>query len=212
MLTDEEATSLGNALSEMIRERGLGALSKKDYELLVFHHLSHSKALKHDWNYVLANRLKITDAKVKALRLESSIRHKQTNHKAVLGEIVQKIIDEMNKPEFSGGLVSITLENPIERREFEYAIKLAKHSIEYGINREILRITPLALFDIIISNVDDPDKRFGEIVQSCISNKERQMEVLGKSLSFRQKVNKLGEVINDKSGLISMLTIAGGLL
>ena len=139
MLTDQEATELGKALGTLVQERGLGALSKKDYELLVFHHVSTSAALRTDWNYALANKLKVTETKIKALRLEASIRHKQANHKAVLGAIVQRIIDEMNKPDFAGGVVSITLENPIDRREFEYAVKVAKHSVEYGINREILK-------------------------------------------------------------------------
>jgi len=212
MLTDTESTALGKALSEMIEERGLGALSKKDYELLIFHHLSNSKSLNLDWNYVLANKLKITETKVKALRLESSIRHKQANHKAVLGDIVGKIIAEINKPEFTDGNVSMTLENPVERREFEYAVKLAKHSIEYGINREILLIKPLALFEIIVSNVDNPEKIFKGIVQAHIAEKEKQQAILDKTLTFRQKINKLGEEISNKSGLVSMLTSAAGSL
>jgi len=42
MLTDQEATELGRAIDALIAERGLGAISKKDYELLVFHHMSRS--------------------------------------------------------------------------------------------------------------------------------------------------------------------------
>jgi len=148
MLTDQEAAELGRAIGTLIEERGLGAISKKDYELLVFHHISSSVALRSDGNYLLANKLKVTETKIKTLRLEASIRHKPANHKAVLGNIVQRMIDEMHKPDFSGGVVSITLENPIDRREFEYAVKVAKHSVEYGINREILKIDALALFEI----------------------------------------------------------------
>ncbi len=212
MLTNTQATELGNALVDLIKERGLGALSKKDYELLIFHHLSQSNDLKDAWNYEIANKLKITETRVKALKLESSIRHKQANHKAVLANIVLKIIDAINKPEFSGGIVSITLENPIDRREFEYAVKLAKHSIEYGINREILKISPLALFDIVLSNIDKHEERFKEIVQTHIADEQRRSEILNKALTFRQKVNKLGEELNDKSSLVSLLDSAAGML
>lgn len=125
MFNDKEAEALGKSLSAIILERGLGALSKKDYELLVFHHLSSAVAQRSDGNYVLANKLKVTESKIKALRLEASIRHKPANHKAVLSEIVQRILDEMSKPDFAGGVVSISLENPIDRREFEHAVKLA---------------------------------------------------------------------------------------
>ncbi len=212
MLTDQEATELGKTISQLVKDRGLGALSKKDYELLIFHHLSTSKELGSDWNYVLANKLKVTETKIKSLRLESSIRHKQVNHKAVLGEIVQRILDEMNKPEFSGGLVSITLENPIDRREFEYAVKIAKHSVEYGINREILKIAPLALFEVILANAEKAEARFKEVVQACIKTKEKQQEVLDKTLTFRQKINKLGDEISNNGGAVQMLTAAAGLL
>lgn len=52
--------------------------------------------------------------------------------------------------------MSITLENPIDRREFEHAVKAAKHSVEYGINREILKIDALALFEIILQMLSMP--------------------------------------------------------
>ena len=212
MLTDQEATALGRELNALVLERGLGALSKKDYELLVFHHLVSSSELQSEWNYALANRLKVTETKIKALRLEASIRHAPANHKAVLGRIVQRILDEMNKPDFSGGLVAITLENPIDRREFEYAVKRAKHSVEYGINREILKIDALALFEIVLANVENAEARFKDIVQACIRTKAKQQHVLDKSLTFRQKINKLGQEITSNEGAVAMLSAAAALL
>lgn len=212
MLTDPEATELGKALSALVQERGLGAISKKDYELIVFHHLSRSAALQSNWNYALANKLKVTETKIKSLRLEASIRHSPANHKAILGRIVQRIIDEMNRPGFEGGIASITLEDPVDRREFEYAVKLARHSVEYGINREILKIDALALFEIVLANVEDAEARFKDIVQACIKTKARQQAVLDQSLTFRQKVNKLGQEVANNGGAVTMLSAAAGLL
>lgn len=212
MLTDHEATELGRAIDALIAERGLGAISKKDYELLVFHHLSSSDSLQSDGNYFLANKLRVTETKIKSLRLESSIRHKPANHKAVLGGIVQRIIDEMHKPDFSGGMVSITLENPIDRREFEHAVKVAKHSVEYGINREILKIDALALFEIILANVEHAETRFKEIVQAHIKTRAKQQEVLDQTLTLRQKINKLGQEVTSNEGAVSLLSAAAGLL
>lgn len=212
MLTEQEATELGHAINALIAERGLGAISKKDYELLIFHHLSDSAALLSDGNYLLANKLKVTETKIKSLRLEASIRHKPANHKAVLGNVVQWIIAEINKPEFLGGKVSITLENPIDRREFEYAVKVAKHSVEYGINREILKIDAMALFEIILANVEHAETRFKEIVQANIKTRAKQQEVLDKSLTLRQKINKLGQEVTSNEGAVSLLSAAAGLL
>ena len=212
MLTEQEATELGQAINALIAERGLGAISKKDYELLIFHHLSGSAALLSDGNYLLANKLKVTETKIKSLRLEASIRHKSANHKAVLGNVVQWIIAEINKPEFLGGKVSITLENPIDRREFEYAGKVAKYSVEYGINREILKIDALALFEIILANVEHAETRFKEIVQANIKTRAKQQEVLDKSLTLRQKINKLRQEVTSNKGAVSLLSAAAGLL
>lgn len=212
MLTKSEATELGLAIAELVEQRGLGAIAKKDYELLVFHHLSRSAALGRDGNYLLANKLKVTEAKIKSLRLEASIRHQPANHKAVLGGIVQRIVGEMLKPEFKGGDVSITLENPVDRREFEHAVKAAQHTVEYGINREILKIDALALFEVVLANVDNAEARFKEIVQRHIASKSRRDEVLDRSLTLRQKINKLGEAVSGNEGAVSLLSAAAGLL
>lgn len=212
MLTDQEATELGRAIDALVGERGIDAISKKDYELLVFNHLSSSGALRSDGNYMLANKLKVTETRIKSLRLEASIRHRPANHKAVLASIVQRIIDEMNKPNFLGSIVSITLESPIDRREFEYAVKVAKHSVEYGINREILKIDALALFEIILANIEHAETRFKEIVQTCIKTKIKQQEVLDKSLTFRQRINKIGQEVTSSEGAVSLLSAAAGLL
>ena len=212
MLNDQEAKELGKAISLLVQDRGLGALSKKDYELIVFHHISSSTAHKADWNYEMANKLKVTETKIKALRLESSIRHKPANHKAVLGEIVQRILDEMSKSEFEGGVVSISLENPVDKREFEYAVKLAKHSVEYGINREILKIDALALFEIIFANVENAEARFKGVVQAHINNKNKRQEILNAALTFRQRINKLGQEITSSEGAFAMLSAGMGLL
>jgi len=212
MLTDVEALELGKALAQLVQERGLGTLSKKDYELLLFHHLTSSASMRSDWNYALANKLRVTESRIKSMRLESSIRHRPANHKAVLVAIVQRVIDAMSLPEFSGDIISLTLENPVERREFEYAVKLAKHTVDYGLNREILRISALALFEVILANVEQAETRFQEIVQANIAMQSRQAEILDKSLTFRQKINKLGEQVSNSGGAVALLTGAVGLL
>ena len=208
MLKPKEAEALGQSLAQLVADRGIGAISKKDYELLVFHHLAISDSLKSFGNYHLANALRVTEQKVKSLRLESSIRHNQANHKAALGRIVDRIIKELQRPEFSSGEVSITLEDPVERREFEHAIKNARFNVEYGINREILKIAPLALFEVILSNVEKPELRFKEVVQGCIASKDRQEEIMNASLTFRQKINKLGEEVSANGLAVSMLSAA----
>jgi hypothetical protein len=212
MLKPQEAQALGQAISDLVEERGLGAISKKDYELLVFHHLTAGSALQQDGNYHLANKLKVTETRVKGLRLEASIRHCPANHKAVLRQIVHRIISELSKPEFKGGEVAITLENPIDRREFEHAVKRAQHNVEYGMNREILKIAPIALFEVILANVDGAETHFKKIVRACIETQMRQQDILDDSLTLRQKINKLGEAVTSNKAAVAMLSAAANLL
>ena len=40
----------------------------------------------------------------------------------------------------------------------------------------------------------------------------RQAEILDKSLTFRQKINKLGEQVSNSGGAVALLTGAVGLL
>jgi hypothetical protein len=212
MLTQAEAKLLGIALAKLVEERGLGAIGKKDYEVLLFHHLENSTGLQSKSNYELSNRLKITEARVKTLRLEASLRYQPSNHKAILGRIVQRLIDDVQRPEFKGGSVWLTLENPVERRELEHAAKVAKHSLEYGRNRELIEISPLALFDIIIMNVDSPESHLKDIVRRHIQAQDDQRKILDATLTIRERVNKLGEALNEKAEIISLLTSGLGLL
>lgn len=84
--------------------------------------------------------------------------------------------------------------------------------MEYGINREILKIDALALFEIIFANVENAEQRFKEVVQTHIGGKNRQQAVLDKSLTFRQKVNKLGHEIASNDGAVAMLSAGASLL
>lgn len=72
MLNDSEALALGKALSLLVEQRGLGALGKKDYELLLFHHVSTSISMRSDWNYALANKLKVTESRIKTRHCDLS--------------------------------------------------------------------------------------------------------------------------------------------
>lgn len=188
---------------------GFATLPKRELDILVFHLISSSKDIKDRNNYEIANKLRTTESKVKSLRLESSIKHNQVNHKAVIGDIVRQFIEEMKKPDFDGTYVSIGMEDPIYKREFEYAIKRLGNHVEYGINREILKIKPLQLLEIILDNIEDGNAKFISLVKAHISAKKTQEEIIDSALSLRQKINKLGNELSDKASLLGLMIQAG---
>ena len=211
-LTDDQNKCFGDFFLKKYLLNGFGAMTKSEMDILIFHLLSQSEKLKDESNYIIANELKITESKVKSLRLNAALKYNQANHKAVLANIVLRIIGEMEKPDFNDGQVMITIENPVEQRELDRAIKLAGRNIEHGFNKELFKISPIALFELIFSNLENSDKEFKRFIQNHIADKKEQNKIIGKALTLRQKVNNLGEEINDKVGLIRLLGAAGGAL
>ena len=212
MLSDDENRNFGQKFVDRFLAHGFGSMTKSEIEILTFHLILQCESLKGKSNYHIANKLKIAESKVKSLRLNASLKYNQANHTAVLANIVERITGEMQKPDFESGKITITIENPVEQRELEHAIKSAGRNIEYGINKELFKISPMALFELVVSNLVDPDQEFRAIVQSNIEDQEKQNQIINNSLTLRQKINKLGEEISDKASLIGLLGSAAGKL
>ena len=212
MLTNDQNKEFGEKFVERFLSLGFGAMTKAEIDILVFHLLSECDEIKDKSNYHVANKLQIAESKVKSLRLNAALKYKQANNKVVLGNIVTRLTEEMRKPEFEKGKVTITIENPVEQRELEHAIKSVGRNIEYGLNKELLKISPIALFELVVSNLENPEREFENIIQASIQNTEKQNLIINSSLTFRQKINKAGEEISDKASLISLLVTAGGAL
>lgn len=212
VLTEKQEKHFATEFVAKYLTGGFGTMTKSEMDILIFHLISESKDIKDKSNYEVSNKLLIPEAKVKSLRLNAALKYKQANHKSVLANIVTRITDEIKKPEFENGIITITIENPVEQRELEHAIKLNGRNIEYGLNKELFKITPIALFELVLSNLEKPEVEFTSIVQAHIKDKGKQSAIINKSLNFRQKINKLGEEINSKAGLIKLLGAAGSAL
>ena len=211
-MSGEQLESFGREFLRKYMAHGYGTMPKREMDILVFHLISNSIDLKDMSNYEIANKLKLPESRVKSMRLEASLKHKPANHKAIVGSIVLRLIDEFQKPEFDGSEITIGLEDPVEKREFEYAVKLTGNHVEYGINRELLKVKPLQLLEIIIANVENGEDEFVALIKSNITEKKKQKKIIRKSLTLRQKFAILGNEVSDKAGLASLLVKASGLL
>lgn len=210
--TVQQQQEFCNFFIEKYLSNGFGAMTKSELDILIFHLLNTSADIKGKSNYEIANKLLIPESKVKSLRLNAALKYEQANHKAVLANIVLRITRKMQMPEFDSGEVTITLENPVEQRELEHAIKSAGRNIEYGLNRELFKIKPIALFELVASFFENRDDEFKIIIQANIQDTQKQASIVNNALTFRQRVNKVGEEINDKASLIGLLGGLGGAL
>jgi len=210
--TEEQKINFGEVFVKKYLSGGFGTMTKSEMDILIYHLISDSEDIRDKANYHVANKLLIPESKVKSLRLNAALKYKQANHKAVIANIVTKITDEMAKPEFESGVVTITIENPVEQRELEHALKLEGRNIEYGLNKELFKIKPIALFELVASNFENREAEFTAIIQAQIQDQEKQAAIINDALTFRQKLNKVGEEINDKASLIGLLGAIGGAL
>lgn len=204
-LSDKQLQAFGKEFLEKYLAHGYGTMPKREIDILVFHLISKSPKLESKRNYDIANELRLTETKVKALRLEASLKHKPAIHKAVVGNIISRLVDEVQKPSFSDGEISVSLEDPVEKREFEFAVKENGSHVEYGINREILKIKPLQLFELIISTLEDGEAEFERLVRAHINSEVKQQEIMDGALTFSEKAKKFYAEIGGTPALIGLI-------
>lgn len=121
------------AFLERYLGNGFGTMQKREIDVLVFHLISDISQIKGQSNYEIANFLKVSESRVKSLRLDAGLRYRPASHKAVLGKVVMNIVDRMKKPDFEGGYLSMTLEDPVEKRELEHAVKQSGQQVEIAV-------------------------------------------------------------------------------
>ena len=98
--------------------------------------------------------LKITPSKVKNLILNSSLRWGNIDAEKTLEHIFKEIltvkklnsIKEQNKEYLEKNRLPILLEDPIDKMEFENAIKILNSIPEYTFNKEVLIINISSIF------------------------------------------------------------------
>ncbi len=156
--------------------------------------------------------LKIPESRIKSLRINSALKYEEINSKAVLSRIVLRFIDSKQFASFDSGKVELSLEDPIERRELENFLKLSGHHAEYALNSEVLRISTVRLFELIVENLEHPARSFNDIVQTNIQDAERAQKLAGNALPLRQKFMRFRQEVLNADTMRSLIGAAAGAL
>ncbi|GAB5501010.1 MAG: hypothetical protein PsegKO_33210 [Pseudohongiellaceae bacterium] len=186
-MNQKEKQEFADKFIEVFLSQGFGSLPKSEIDLLVFHLLTKSAEYKNKSNYEFSTLLRITESKVKSLRLNSALKYEDINSKAILSKIVLRFTNSEQFAEFEGGKVELSLENPIEKRELENFLKVRGHHAEYALNTEVLRISPVRLFELIVENLEKPTESFNQIVQEIIQDAELKRDLTKGALTLGQK-------------------------
>lgn len=140
--------------------QGFGALSKRDLELLVFVLLERDGAIdRNASNHAAAAQLRVTPAKLRALRRDGYARWRQlvaepadTALRRILGHVLTEAnlrsgsrhVSERSRRE---GFLAVRIEHPDDRQQFEQAILDAGGLPVYERNREVLAVR----FDTLVA-------------------------------------------------------------
>lgn len=211
-MNQTEKREFAERFLELYLSNGLGSLPKSEVDLYVFYLLTQTSDYKNKSNYQLSNLLKVPESRIKSLRLNSALKYSEINSKAILSKIVIRLTQSEQFAVFESGKVEVSLEDPIEQRELENFLKLRGHHAEYTLNSEVLKISPIRLFELILENVSRAKEEFNTLVQTHLSESENLDELIRNSLTLGQKFTILRKEALNADTLRALIGGAVGLL
>lgn len=204
-MTRDEREKLAAHLISLYLESGFGSPSKREVDLLLFHHITQARENIGKSNYELATLLKIPESRVKTFRLNSALKYQAINTKAILGKIIIRLSRGQQYTTIENGKMEISLEDPVEKRELENFLKSKGHFAEYTFNAEVLRISPVRLFELIVENMDKPEDHFNELVRQFINDQATSERILDGAPTLKQKFARLRKETMNASTLVALV-------
>ncbi|MCZ6150102.1 hypothetical protein O6B96_03395 [Campylobacter ureolyticus] len=179
-----------------------GAMSKSEIDILVFHLLEDS--FNKLSNYEISNLLKISETKVKNLRVNAYLRYNQ-NEKQILKNIIKRLSDSIStKVDIKNNEVRFTLENPVEKRVMIAKIKELGENIDFSFNNEILKLDLLAFFTFL-NNISDEYIFLNALKDNKNKNLKLQ-EFLGKNETFKEKIIKILNFVKENDTALAFVS------
>ncbi len=203
-MTRDEKENLATELVSLYLKAGFGSPSKREVDLLLFHHITQAKENRKKSNYELAALLKIPESRVKSHRLASALKYQDINTKAILGEVVLRLYKGMQSATLEAGKFELSLEDPVERRELENYLKSKGHFAEYTFNSEVVRISPVRLFELIVENTEKAEENFNDIVRKHIKDADASDRMINGALTLTEKFHRLRKEVTETSTLITL--------
>jgi ribosomal protein S8 len=183
---------------------GFGVMPKREMDILIFHIINDELNLfKGKSNYEIANILGISEAKVKSLRLDISLKYKTNEITDKPYELAKRIFIEKNIPfDYRDDIIFIQIEDPVLKRDIESHLKSQGFIIDFSFNREILKITPAGFLTILANNKEEA---FNIIVKKLNQNIESTKQI--KKADFKQKtfLEKAQIILNQAPNKLDLL-------
>ena len=180
-------------------ESGFASLTKNDLDLLVYHALSQQTDIFNGLDsYQLSDLLKISEKKVKSIKLDAFLKYGEKDRKKYLNEIKSKIEKGIIKPELEGEKLKILLEDPILKREFEYAIKKLGYVVDFSFNKDIFSIK-ITSFIEAMNSLSDSNEKFEQELIEKLKAKFKTEKTLYEKIKDESSLSNFLYYIKDKS-------------
>jgi hypothetical protein len=193
-LTKKEKITFAELFLREYLKGGLCSMSKRETELLVFHALCDTGAFRKISIYDRANALRITEGKVKSLRLDAAQRYAPLDHKTAIRDLLVAVVrDKTITPEYIGDRIRLPVEDPCLRRELEYALKQTGAHADYTFNRDIL-VVPLAPFlDLLRRTLALGDEELAAMIAAADGETKEAQALMASQLPFMERVKTFFE-------------------
>jgi hypothetical protein len=140
----KDPTGFANEFLRLTLLQGFQSLTKRDLELLIFVLLERDGAIQRsDSNAAAALRLRVTPAKVKALRRDGYARWRALvpeESDAALQRIVASVLTEDNLRSGAKHFLAVRVEHPDDQQQFEQAILDVGALPVYERNRDVVAV------------------------------------------------------------------------
>jgi len=209
----KDPAAFGNEFLRLTLLQGFQSLTKRDLELLIFVLLERDGAIdRAESNFIVAGKLRVTPAKVKALRRDGYARWRALvpeEREAALQRIVATVLTEANlragakhvsERSRKDGFLAVRIEHPDDQQQFEQAILDVGALPVYERNREVVAVR----FDTLLAIAErwgflqtDPAHIRGELKKLAPASEE-VAELLKKDVGklrwqdARNALNSLG--------------------
>jgi len=228
----KDPAAFGSEFLRLTLLQGFQSLTKRDLELLIFVLLERDGAIERgESNFSVAGKLRVTPAKVKALRRDGYARWRALvpeDRDAALQRIVATVLTEANlragakhvsERSRKEGFLAIRIEHPDDAQQFEQALLDVGALPVYERNREVMAVR----FDALLSMAErwgylrpDPEA-VTRALQQMAPASEEVADLLRKDMSklrwqdVRNALNSLGAkavASTAEGGLKSLLKLA----
>ncbi len=204
--------ALGQSIVAMQRELGFGSLAKRDMELMIFHHMRQLSVFDGLDNYGLANALKVPESRIKTLRLAAFLKHDAADRDAILKRVFARLADPKHHPQVRDQQIEISVEDPVERRELEKALKDIGSHADYRFNAELLRVDPVRLLALMSEYLGSSAQRqMNDLLSTIAIDDKANAEQLKQAKTWGEKLKALKDMALDGSALLGTVISAAQL-